>query len=61
MGLLDIIVEELNKQEEEDGREGRWERLHNKPVELVETPHGIRRRDPETGLFIGDEHTALPA
>ena len=59
MGLMDLIVAELNKQEEEGG-DGRWERLHRKPVELVETPHGIRKRDPETGLFIGDEHPAVP-
>ena len=58
MGLMDIIVAELNKQEEEEGRDSRWERLHRKPVELVETPHGIRRRDPETGLFVNDEDPA---
>lgn len=55
MGLLDMLVDELNKREEEEGREGKWERLHKRPVELVETPHGIRRRDPVTGLFVDDE------
>lgn len=58
MGLMDIIVAELNKAEEKKGSEGRWERLHSKPVELVETPRGIHRRDTETGRFLSDEHPA---
>lgn len=58
MGLMGIIVSELNKHEEDEGREGRWERLHSKPVELVETPRGIRKRDPKTGLFVDDEDPA---
>ena len=51
MGLLDIIIDELNKCEEEEGSGGRWERLHSAPVEIVETPSGNRCRDPKTGRF----------
>lgn len=54
MGLLDIIVEELNKHEEEEGSDGNWERLYSTPVELVNTPTGIRCRDPKTGRFVED-------
>lgn len=53
MGLLDIIVDELNKQEE-NGTGCKWERLHSKPVEIVETPHGNRHRDIESGQFTKD-------
>lgn len=54
MGLLDIIVDELNKREEENGTGCKWERLHSKPVEIVETPHGNRHRDIESGQFTKD-------
>lgn len=51
MGILNIIVDVLNKQEEENGSDARWERLHAKPIEIVETPHGYRCRDIESGQF----------
>lgn len=52
MGLMSIIVATLNEQEKENGGTGNeWVDLHTKPVELVETPHGIIHRDVETGRF----------
>lgn len=51
MGLMDIIVETLNEQEKENGSDTRWERLHTKPVEIVDTPRGRRYRDPKSGKF----------
>ncbi len=54
MGLMDIIVEMLNEQEKENGSDTRWERLHTKPVEIVDTPRGHRYRDPKSGKFIDE-------
>ena len=54
MGLLDIIVDELNKREEENGTGCKWERLHSNPVEIVETPRRNRHRDIESGQFTKD-------
>lgn len=51
MGLLDLIVDTLNDLAEERGEERAWEALHCDPVELVETPNGIRHRDIQTGRF----------
>ena len=51
MGLMNIIVETLNEQEKENGSDARWERLHTKPVEIVDTPRGRRYRDPKSGKF----------
>ncbi len=51
MGLLDFMVDILNEQEEKRGSGARWEALHSEPVELVETPGGIRHRNIQTGKF----------
>ncbi len=53
-GILDFIVDNLNEIEEKNGRGGRWTALHSEPVELVETPRGIRHRDIRTGKFLAD-------
>lgn len=55
MGLMDTLVGILNEQEEKRGSGARWEALHTEPVELVETPSGIRHRDIRTGRFKGQE------
>ena len=51
MGIMDLIVETLNEQEEKRGSDARWEALHTEPVELVETPASVRHRDIKTGKF----------
>lgn len=51
MGIMDLIVETLNEQEEKRGSSARWETLHTEPVELVETPTGVRHRNIKTGKF----------
>ena len=53
-GLMDIIVESLNEDEEQSGRGGKWTSLHSEPVELVKTPAGVRHRDIRTGKFLAD-------
>ena len=51
MGLMDFMVEILNEQEAKRGSGARWEALNTEPVELVETPGGIRYRNIRTGKF----------
>lgn len=55
MGLMNVLVDILNEQEEKRGSDARWQALHTEPVELVETPNGIRHRDIRTGKFTGQE------
>jgi hypothetical protein len=38
MGIMNIIVEELNKGKSEN--EPKWERLHSQPYEIVQTKNG---------------------
>ena len=37
-GILDLIVDELNKQHEKDGR---FERLHSEQYQIVTTENGV--------------------
>lgn len=55
MGLMDLIVDTLNEQEEKRGSDARWERLNTEPVRLVETSHGVRHQDIRTGKFKAQE------
>ena len=58
MGILDMLVEELNNglSDEQKANGDKIERLHTEPVELVETAHGIRHRNVTTGQFTTTEN-----
>lgn len=53
MKITDMLIEELNKNltEEQKANGEKFERLNNKPVEIVETPTGTKHRDIKTGRF----------
>lgn len=38
MGIMDLIVEELNKDKSEN--EPKWKRLHSEPYEIIQTKNG---------------------
>lgn len=51
MKLMNLIIETLNDEAEERGEGRPWEAMHCEPVEIVETPSGIRYKDVKTGKF----------
>lgn len=53
MKMLDLLTEIMNENLTEEQKQNgeKFERLHSKPVELVETPNGIRHRDIKSGQF----------